>query len=65
VLADTTFTKYSFFSRSQGNAAYYVDRARLLTVARSGGGSSGGDAVSKSRSYKTNYEKDERNEYQQ
>jgi hypothetical protein len=64
VLADTTFTKYSFFSRSQGNAAYYVSRARLLIVARSVGGS-GGDAVSKSRSYKTNYEKDECNEYQQ
>jgi hypothetical protein len=64
VLADTTFTKYSFFSGSQGNAAYYVGRARLLTVARSVGGS-GGDTVSKSRSYKTNYEKDERNEYQQ
>jgi hypothetical protein len=63
VLADTTFTKYPFFSSSQGNAAYYIG-AGLLAVA-SGGGSSSGDAVSKSCGYKTTYEKDERNDHQQ
>jgi hypothetical protein len=58
----TTFTKYPFFSRSQGNAAYYIG-AGLLAVARRSSGSS--DAVCKCRSYKTAYEKDERNDYQQ